>query len=101
MWVSVKYLSGTGQKLEFNVPVSEMVRLGNIFMSSFFKREMPPPSYRFIHGCPLVGNNNETFCIYSGAFWVQAVRLSSGLRKVDSAGTKNNEQRHYQPDLVS
>ena len=37
---------------------------------------------------PLAGNNNETFCIYTGAFWVQAVRLSLGSRKVDSAGTK-------------
>ena len=34
-------------------------------------------------GVPLAGNNNETFCIYTGAFWVQAVRLSLGLRKVD------------------
>ena len=22
-------------------------------------------------GVPLAGNNNETFCIYTGAFWVQ------------------------------
>ena len=34
-------------------------------------------------GVPLAGNNNETFCIYTGAFWVQAVRLSLGSRKVD------------------
>ena len=27
---------------EFDVPVSETARLGNIFMSSFFKREMAP-----------------------------------------------------------
>ena len=33
-------------------------------------------------GVPLAGNN-ETFCIYTGAFWVQAVRLSLSSRKVD------------------
>ena len=86
-WVSVKYLSGTGQNLkgsEFNVPLSETASLGNIFMSSFFKeRNGPQKSYGFIHGCPLAGNNNETFCIYIGAFWVLAVRLSLGSRKVD------------------
>ena len=37
--VLVKNLKGS----EFNVPVSETARLGNIFMSSFLKREMPPP----------------------------------------------------------
>ena len=47
-----------------------------------------PKSYGFIRGCPLAGNNNETFRIYTGAFWVLAVRLSLGLRKVDLAGTK-------------
>ena len=58
-------------------------------MSSFLKRGMPPPKgYGFICGCPLAGNNNETFCIYEGAFWVLALRLSLGLRKVDKAGTK-------------
>ena len=41
-------------------------------------------------GVPLAGNNNnnETFYIYTGAFWVQAVRLSLGSREVDEAGTK-------------
>ena len=34
-------------------------------------------------GVLLAGNNNETFCIYTGAFWVLAVRLSLGSRKVD------------------
>ena len=43
----------------------------------------PQKFYGFIRGYPLVGNNNETFCIYTGAFWVLAVRLSSGSRKVD------------------
>ena len=33
-------------------------------------------------GVPLAGNNNETFCIYTGAFWVPAVRYSLGSRKV-------------------
>ena len=37
-WVLVKNLKGS----EFNVPVSETNTLGNIFMSSFFKREMAP-----------------------------------------------------------
>ena len=37
---------------------------------------------------PRARNNNETFCIYTGAFWTQAVRLSLGSRKVDLAGTK-------------
>ena len=36
--VLVKNLKG----FEFNVPVLETARLGNIFMSSFFKREMAP-----------------------------------------------------------
>ena len=36
--VLVKNLKGS----EFNVPVSETAWLGNIFMSSFFKREMAP-----------------------------------------------------------
>ena len=58
--------------------------LENIFVSTFLKREMPPPQcYGFIHGCPLAGNNNETFCIYTGEFWVLAVRLSLVSRKVD------------------
>ena len=63
--VLVKNLKGS----EFNVPVSETVRLGIIFMFIFFlKREMAPhQSYGFIRGCPLAGNN-ETFCIYTGAF---------------------------------
>ena len=29
-------------------------------------------------GVPLAGNNNKTFCIYTDAFWVRAVRLSLG-----------------------
>ena len=78
--VLVKNLKG----FEFNVPVSEMASLGNNFMSSFFKREMAPQKVMGLFvGVPLAGNNNETFCIYTGAFWVQAVRLSLGLRKVD------------------
>ena len=54
-------------------------------MSSLLKREISPTKngYGFIRGCPLARNNNETFCIYTGAFWVLAVRLSLGLRKVD------------------
>ena len=61
-------------------------------MSMFFKREMPPTkSYGFIRGCPLAGNNNETFCIYTGAFWVLEVRLSFGSRKGDEAGTKKQQ----------
>ena len=31
---------------------------------------------------PIARNNNETFCLYTGAFWVQTVRLSLGSRKV-------------------
>ena len=42
-----------------------------------------PKSYGFIRGCLLAGNNYETFCIYTGAFWVLAVRLGLGSRKVD------------------
>ena len=69
---------------EFNVPVSETASLGNIFMSGFFKREMAPQKVMGLFvGVPLAGNNNETFCIYAGAFWVKAVRLSLGSRKVD------------------
>ena len=37
-WVLVKNLKG----YEFNVPVSETARLGNIFMSSFLKRGIHP-----------------------------------------------------------
>ena len=60
-----------------------MASLGNIFMSSFFKREMASQKVMGLFvGVPLAGNNNETFCIYTGAFWVQAVRLSLGSRKV-------------------
>ena len=51
--------------------------------ATFLKREMTKKSYGFIRGSPLAGNNNETFCIYTGAFWVVSVRLSLGSRKVD------------------
>ena len=34
---------GYWSKTEFNVPVLETDRLGNIFMSSFLKRELSPP----------------------------------------------------------
>ena len=52
-------------------------------MSSFFKERYGlQKCYGFIRGCPLTGNN-ETFCIYTGAFWVLAVRHSLGSRKVD------------------
>ena len=79
-WVLVKNSKGS----EFNVPVSEMASLGNNFMSNFFKREMAPKKVIGLFvGVSLPRNNNETFCIYTGAFWVQAVRLSLGLRKVD------------------
>ena len=72
------------KRSEFNVPVSETARLGNIFMSNFFKREMAPSKiYELIRGCPFAGNKNETFCIYTGAFWVLEIRLSLGSRKVD------------------
>ena len=78
--VLVKNLKGS----EFNVPVSETASLGNIFMSSFFKREVSPQKVMGLFvGVPLARNNNETFCIYTGAFWAQAVRLSLGSRKVD------------------
>ena len=50
----------------------------------------PHQIYGFIRGCPLAGNNNETFCIYTGAFWVQAVRLSLGSRKVDKETTNSD-----------
>ena len=44
VWVSVKYLLVKNLKgSEFNVPVSETARLGNIFMSSFLKSGRPPP----------------------------------------------------------
>ena len=53
-------------------------------MSSLFKRDMAPQKVRGLFvGVPLAGNNNETFCIYTGAFLVRAVRLSLGSRKVD------------------
>ena len=59
--VLVKNLKGS----EFNVSVSETVRLEIIFMSSFLKREITPQkSHGFIRGCTLAANNNETFCIY-------------------------------------
>ena len=78
--VLIKNLKGS----EFNVPVSETASLGNIFMSSFFKRKMAPKKVMGLFvGVPLAGNNNETFCIYAGAFWVLAVRLSLVSRKVD------------------
>ena len=78
--VLVKNLKGS----DFNVPVSETARLGNIFMSSFLREKCPPPKVMGLFvDVPLAGNNNETFCIYTSAFWVQAVRLSLGSRKVD------------------
>ena len=46
--VLVKNLKGS----EFNVPVSETARLGNIFMSSFFKREIPPKLMGLFVGVP-------------------------------------------------
>ena len=50
----------------------------------FLKREMAPKKVMGLFvGVPLAGNNNKTFCIYTGAFWVRAVRLSLGSRKVD------------------
>ena len=56
---------------EFNVPVSETASLGTNFMSSFFKRELAPQKVMGLFvGVPLAGNN-ETFCIYTGAFWVR------------------------------
>ena len=74
---------------EFNVLVSRTASLGNNFMSSFFKREMAPKKVISLFvGVPLAGNNNETFCIYTGSFWVQGDRLSLGSRKVDLTGTK-------------
>ena len=39
----------------------------------------------------MAGNNNKTFCIYTGAFWVLAVGLSLGSRKVALGSSK--EQR--------
>ena len=48
----------------------------------------PHKSYGFIRGCPSAGINNETFCIYTGAFWVRSVRLSLGSRKGELAGKK-------------
>ena len=66
--VLVKNLKGS----EFNVPVSETAILGNNFMSIFFKRELAPKKVICLFvGVPLAGTNNETFCIYTGAFWVQ------------------------------
>ena len=79
-WVLVKNLKGS----EFNVPVSETASLGNIFMSSFLREKCPSPKVMALFvGVPLAGNNNEAFCIYTGAFWVQAVRLSLGSRTID------------------
>ena len=78
--VLVKNLKGS----EFNVPVSETTSLGNILCPVFFKKEMAPPKVMGLFvGVPLARNNNEIFCIYTGVFQVQAVRLSLGLRKVD------------------
>ena len=78
--VLVRNLKGS----EFNVTVSETTRLGKYFILFFFKREMAPKKVIGLFvGVPLAGNNNETFCIYSGAFLVQAVRLSLGSWKVD------------------
>ena len=38
-------------------------------MSIFLKRELAPKNVMGLFvGVPLAGNNNETFCIYTGAF---------------------------------
>ena len=87
---------------EFNVPVSETASLGTNFMSSFFKRELAPQKVMGLFvGVPLAGNNNETFCIYTGAFWVRESDLVWVRRELVRPGQGNNEQRHYQPDPVS
>ena len=52
-------------------------------------------------GVLLAGNNNETFCIYTGAFWVQESDLVWVPGKLFGPGQRNKEQRHYQPDPVS
>ena len=96
--VLVKNLKGS----EFNVPVSETTSLGNNFMSSFFKRELAPKKVMGLFVCvPIAGNNNETFCIYTGAFWVRESDLVWVRGKLIWPGQRNNEQRHYQPDPVS
>ena len=63
-------------------------------MSSFFKREMAPKKVMGLFvGVPLTGNNNETFCIYTGAFWVEDLVCVRG--KLIRPEQRNNEQRHY------
>ena len=87
-----RFLVKNLKRPEFNVHVSETARQENIFNVHFFKeRNGHRKSHAFICGCPLAGNNNEAFCIYTGVFWVLAVRLSLGSRKVDLGRRK--EQR--------
>ena len=61
--VLVKNLKG----YEFNVPVSETARLGNIFMSSFFKREVPPP---------------KVMSLFEGVPWLEIIMKHSVYIKV-------------------
>ena len=78
---------------EFNVPVSETASLGTNFMSSFFKRVLAPQKVMGLFvGVPLAGNNNETFCIYTGAFWVRESDLVWVRRELIRPGQRNNEQ---------
>ena len=96
--VLVRNLKGS----EFNVLVSETASLGNNFMSRFFKRELAPKKVMGLFvGVPLAGNNNETFCIYTGAFWVRESDIVWVRRELIRPRQGNNEQRHYQRDPVS
>ena len=54
-------------------------------MSSFFfeERNRPPQVMGLFVGVPWPEIIMKTFYIYTGAFWVLAVRLNLGSRKVD------------------
>ena len=88
-------------KSEFNVPVLETARLGNIFMTIFLERNGPPNVMVLFEGVPCPEIIMKHFVYIQVRFgskqsdllWVRGMLIRPEQR--------NNEQRHYQPDPVS
>ena len=52
-------------------------------------------------GVPLAGNNNETFCIYTGAFWVRESDLVWVRRVLDRDKEITNSDITSRTQLVN
>ena len=93
-WVLVKHLKGSD-------PVSETASLGNIFMSSFLKREMPHQVMGIFVGVPwpeIIMKHSVYIQVRFGSKQLDLVWVRGRLIRPEQ---RNNEQRHYQPDPVS